>query len=63
LSIISKARCWLAAKQEIKTVCARLKDRDSNDEFNRADGGDGHPGGDISAGFSGEVVSEEQAQG
>jgi hypothetical protein len=48
---------------ELTTVCARLKDRDSNDEFNRADGGDGNPGGDISAGIAGEVVSEERAQG
>jgi hypothetical protein len=47
------------AQQEV----ARPKDRDRNDELNRVDCGDGHPGGDLSAGIVGEVVSEEQAQG
>jgi hypothetical protein len=33
------------------------------EQFNRADYGDGSPGGDFSAGIAGEVVSKEQAQG
>ena len=39
-----------------------MKDRDCNDEFNRADGGYGHPGGDFSAGVAGEVVSKKDRE-
>jgi hypothetical protein len=48
------------AKQATSTSCARPKDRDCNDEFNRADCGYGRPGGDFSAGIAGEVISKEQ---
>jgi hypothetical protein len=44
------------------TGCARPKDRDSNDELNRADCGYGHPGRDFSAGIVGEVVSKKDRQ-
>jgi hypothetical protein len=44
------------------TGFARPKDRDCDDEFNRADCGYGHPGRDFSAGIAGEVVSEKDRE-